>query len=108
MRTLAFVLLSAGVLLAADDPKKEAAQVEKKLWASISVSHPVFEKRLAGDSFMIHVALVNDRDKAVNPDLGSSQLLVNGKQLKDWQFIVSQGPRDDRWQAPPAGGADAG
>jgi hypothetical protein len=92
------------MLLAADGPKKEVAQVEKKkLWASISVSHPVFVKGVASEPFMIHFALVNDGDKPVNPDLGSSQLLVNGKKLKDWQFIVSQGPRDARWQALPAG-----
>jgi hypothetical protein len=101
MRTLALLLLSAGMLLAGDGPKKEAAQV-KKLWASMSVSRPVFEKG-AGDSFVIYFALVNDSDKTINPDLDSSRLLVNGKELKDWPFIVSQGPRDARWQALPAG-----
>src|SRR5262245_27648963 len=103
MRTLALLLLSAGLLLAADGPQKKAAQVETKLWAAISVNRPVVDKEVMGDPFVVYLALVNDGDMVVNPDLGSSQLIVNGKELKDWPFIVGQGPRDARWEALPAG-----
>jgi hypothetical protein len=29
-------------------------------------------------------------------------LLINGKELKDWGFIVANGPKDGRWTALPA------
>ena len=51
----------------------------------------------------MHFALVNDGDKTLNPEIESSELLVNGKQLKDWAFIIGQGPRDDRFAALPPG-----
>src|SRR5262249_19477491 len=67
------------------------------------VSHPVFDKEVAGENFMVNFGLVNDGTQVVNPELGSSQLFVNGKELKDWPFIVSIGPRDARWEALPPG-----
>jgi hypothetical protein len=48
--------------------------------------------------------LVNDSDKTIDPELGSSQLLVNGKELgDDWSFQMANGIRDDRFEALPAG-----
>jgi hypothetical protein len=105
MRTPALLLLAAGALLAADRPRNGPAKEEKTLWASISVNHPVFNEEVQGDPFMMYFALVNDGEKTVNPeaDVESSQLLVNGKQFKDWPFTIANGIRDNRWKALPSG-----
>lgn len=105
MRTVALLLLAASVSPAADTPKKEATKMEKKLWVAISVNKPIVERGAAGDPFMMHFALLNDGDKTINPrpEVESSQLLVNGKELKDWSFIVANGIRDKRWEALPPG-----
>jgi hypothetical protein len=85
------------------EPDKDPPAAEKKqLWAAISVSRPIFESGAAGDRFMIHFALVNDGDGAARPMLRSSQLVINGKELESWAFIIANGPRDDRWDELPA------
>jgi hypothetical protein len=105
MRTVLLTLvvcLLPGVARA-DDPAK--AEKPSKVWAGIGVGQPLFvqgEKAVEGP-FQINFTLVNDGDAAIDPEIGSSRLLVNGKELKDWAFIVGQGPRDDRWKSLPAG-----
>jgi hypothetical protein len=104
MRIPALLVLTIGVLFAADAPKKDAPKVEGNLWAAISVNRPIIDgEMMSQDPFMIHFGLVNDGDKAVDPEIESSQLFVNGKELKDWSFIIGNGPRDDRWKALPPG-----
>jgi hypothetical protein len=104
MRTTAFLVVAVGLLLAADAPKKETDKADGKLWAAISVNMPVRTwPTFTTDRFMLYFGLVNDGDKTVDPELESSQLLVNGNELKDWRFILSNGPRDDRWEALPPG-----
>lgn len=100
MRVLVLALVTVGVSLAAG-----VARVGQSLWAAISVSHPVFDADvISEDPFLIHLALVNDGDKIIDPELESSQLLVNGKELgADWSFTISIGPRDHRFQALPPG-----
>ena len=102
MRSYSALLLAIPLLAAADTAKQEAGKPASKLWAALSVGQPVFEvkevKRL-----QICFALVNDGTEVVKPDLDSSQLLVNGKNLKDWDFIIANGIQDDRWDALPPG-----
>jgi hypothetical protein len=102
MRAFFAVVVGIGVMLAVAIAMKDRAQPEKKLWAAISVSHPILELGSTGDRFRITFALVNDGDKVVDLEILSSQLLVNGEELKDWPMIVSNGPRDERWGALPA------
>ena len=82
--------------------QKEAAKEGKKLWIAISVNEPVYVKGKDGP-LMIYFGLVNDGKKVVDPGIGSTQLLVNGKELKDWPLTAAQGPRDDRFEALPPG-----
>jgi hypothetical protein len=103
MRKYSLLLLVIPVLISADTPKKEAGKSASKLWAAISVNHPILDHGLRGDPFMIHFGLLNDSNKTIKPDLDSSQLLINGKNLKDWDFIIFNGPRDDRWDTLPPG-----
>jgi RNA polymerase sigma factor (sigma-70 family) len=79
--------------------------VAPRLWAGISVTQPVFESKntTINGIFQINFTVVNDGDKTIDPDIGSSELLVNGKPMKDWDFIIHNGPRDDRWTALPPG-----
>ena len=103
MRRYTALLLALPLVAFAGTAKQEAGKPAPKLWAAISVSHPVFDKGVTGDPFMIHFALVNDGDKTINPDVESSRLLVNGKDLKGWDFIIANGIRDDSWYALPPG-----
>jgi hypothetical protein len=99
------VMTGLGVTLAlAADPKQEdPATADRKLWAAISVTAPILDwDASTGRPFMVYFALVNDGAKAVNPEVEASQLLVNGKELEDWSFIISNGPRDARWKKLPA------
>jgi hypothetical protein len=101
MRMYILTLLSAGLFIAAEPPK-EAAKVKAKLWAGISVNEPVF-KQGGGKKVSILLALVNDGGDIIDPELDSSQLLVNGKLAKNWDITIGNGPRDDRFKALPAG-----
>src|SRR5262245_21804402 len=88
MRAVALAVVMVGVSLAAGEPEKRAAPGAKLLWAAISVSHPVFDPEVRSqDPFLLHLALVNDVDKTIDPELDSSQLIVNGKEVGgDWSF----------------------
>lgn len=103
------ILLSAGsvfgFLAAAEAPRKDPAETEKlKLWAAISVNEPVLDWDVfSKPSFVILFGLVNDGNKTVDPHIGDSKLLINGKEYKDWAFTIANGPRDDRWNALPPG-----
>jgi hypothetical protein len=108
MRVAVLGLLAVSVIVtlsAAYPPGNRAAKEENiKLWAAVSVSQPVVNWDAdAAPPFMIHFGLVNDGDKPVNPAVESSQLLINGKALKDWEFIVSNGLRAQGWNLLPPG-----
>lgn len=97
-------IVAVGLAFLAADPKQEGpATADRKLWAAISVTAPVLDWDVStGRPFMVCFALVNDGEKAVDPEVEASQLLVTGKPLKDWSFIISNGPRDARWRKLPA------
>jgi hypothetical protein len=99
--------LAVALLVAADAPKKDAVTAQPKLWAVMSVSPPVLDWDTwvvdPDNRLMIYFGLVNDGAKIVDPDVDRSQLLINGKPLKEWGFIIGNGPRDDRWEALPPG-----
>jgi len=116
MQAAARILLAAGLCLTAGTSGKEVTKVDKNLWAAITVNRVIFvaghlqgervQPRIGGEvteHLMIHFVVVNDGDKSINPDIVSSQLLVNGKELPDWPWIISNGPRDARFEAIPPG-----
>ena len=89
-----------GLLPGAAGPQEQIAKQEKKLWAAISASTPIRDwPALSVDVFMVQFGLVNDGDKTVDPEIESSQLLVNGKQLENWDHIIGNGPRSKNWKA---------
>jgi hypothetical protein len=103
MRAPLLCLSAFALLLPMDSPAQKAVKGQGDLWASITVSKAVFEEGEGTSSLQIHFALVNDGKKLVDPEIKSSQLLVNDKELKDWAFIIAGGPRDARFTALPPG-----
>jgi hypothetical protein len=86
-------------------PPPEANKTKTKLWAGISVSQPVFvgKNDTVPGIFQINFTMINDGDKTIDPEISSSKLLINGKELKDWPILVSNGPKDNRFKALPPG-----
>lgn len=78
--------------------KKESAAPKVKLWAGLAVTSPVVGAEDAADGrfFMISFALVNDGDKNFAPtaEVNDSKLFINGKELKEWPFVIHNGPRE--------------
>jgi len=73
-----------------------------KLWAAISVPQPIFYQDRIED-LQVSFALVNDGGSIVDPKIGSSHLLINGVEPKDWSFVIGNGPRNEWFNAlPPA------
>src|SRR5260370_39280226 len=103
MRASLFCLFSIGILLSVDPPAKKPPESETKLWAAITASKPVFEEGEGTMALQVDFALVNEGKKVVDPEIRSSHLFVNGKELKDWDFIIANGLRDDRFTALPPG-----
>ena len=62
------------------------------LWASVSVSDPIFRE---GNTTNLRVsfAIVNDGASALNPQIGSSHLRINGVEPADWPFLINNGIR---------------
>ncbi len=64
---------------------------KSELWSAITVSQPVFQQGRT-ENLLIWFAVVNDSNATVDPKIGDSHLFINGKELKDWGFIVANGP----------------
>src|SRR5262249_54112552 len=79
---------------------------EKTLWAAISANRPLFEENGIGgpEGFAIHFTVMNDGKETVDPELSSSQFLINGIPLREWSVTIRRGPRNDQWRALPPGG----
>src|SRR5688572_8906238 len=79
-----------------------ANQEKPKLWASLSVSRPLFHVGWTKE-LLVHFTLVNDGSKTLDPRIESSKIIINGVELEDSGFIFGNGPRDKRWRALPPG-----
>jgi hypothetical protein len=99
-RLLILIIFAIYVSIAADR-SRGPAQAEKKLWAGITVNRTVFS-RFVKDPVLVSFSLVNDGEEPVNPEVESSRLLVNGKELEDWSDIIRNGIRDGRWKSLPS------
>jgi hypothetical protein len=78
---------------------KAAPQEGRKLWAAIGFDAPVYVLGGGEQHLALTFALVNDGDQTVDPEIRAMQLLINGKELKDFSFSFSQGPFDKRSRA---------
>ncbi len=76
-----------------------------KLWAGLGVTSPVIRADDVTDPrfFCVSFTLVNDSKKTIDPEVESSRFFINGKELKDWGFIVGNGPRGEDFKALPPG-----
>lgn len=56
-------------------------------------------------TFMMSFCFTNVSKSVINPKplLEGSSLKINGKELAHWPLTISNGPRDSRWAALPAG-----
>jgi len=91
-----------GLLCAPNPPGSRDAKAEENLWAAVTVSTPILDwDAFTVDPFMVYFGLVNDGEKTVNPEITASQLLVNGKVLKEWPLIVGRGLSTDQWEKLP-------
>jgi hypothetical protein len=64
-----------------------------KLWAGISTAQPIYtQQEVAKRLVRIQFSVVNDGRQPVRPRLGESNLIINGEVLKEWEFIVGNGP----------------
>jgi len=50
-------------------------------------------------SFQLDAVVRNVGASVGDPGIGASTLWLDGKPAKDWDFILSSGPRDRRWRA---------
>lgn len=76
--------------------------MEPLLWAAITVPQPIFYQDRIEDLSM-SFALVNDGGSTVDPKIGSSHLLINGVEPKDWFIVIGNGPRNEWFNALPPG-----
>ena len=82
---------------------KSKPQVEQvKLWAAMSVPQPIFYGRET-DALQISFGVFNDGRSPINPTIDSSHLFINGIELKDWLFIVTNGPGTSSFSSLPPG-----
>lgn len=95
------VLFASGFLLLS---WVQAKPERPNLWAALSVSRPLFHGGWTKE-LSIHFTLVNDGKETIDPKIGSSKIIVNGVELENSDFILSNGPRDARWKALPPGDA---
>ncbi len=83
-------------------PEANAPQKGKALLATLSVNHQTFMEG-ATDKLLLTFTLVNNDRKVIDPRIGSSKIVVNGKALADSAFILGNGPRAANSDALPPG-----
>ena len=92
---LAVSTMSISVLpgIAAAQGRNESQRhATQNLWAAMAVQQPVFSKNRIND-LTLTFAIVNDGDSTVNPGVAKSHLFINGVELKQWEFINTNGPK---------------
>ena len=76
------------------------SQPHAKLWAAMAINQPVFSKNAKGN-LTLTFAIVNDGESTVDPGIAKSHLFINGVELKQWEFINTNGPRTSFFTALP-------
>ena len=105
MKRSATIVASVAILFLCFAPHSaDAKKAETPLWAAISVNQPVIADG-GTKNLQLNFAVVNDGKTTTDPKTGSSHLFINGQELKDWAFIVGNGPRSTNAHALPPGDA---
>ena len=83
----------AAAKLGTSDQKKSG-----RLWAGLSVNHPIF---IAGQTkdLRIEFTLVNDGDSVIDPKIEDSRIVINGKERTDSGLIFSSVENGSRFRA---------
>jgi hypothetical protein len=55
------------------------------------------------DGLKVEFTLVNDGEATIDPKIGESRIVVQGKELAESGLILGNGPRDARFAALPPG-----
>src|SRR5262249_36738433 len=99
---IAITIFIAACLSKQSTSDQSESKDRHEIWAAISVNEPVFVQGWT-KNLQIYFTLVNDGSATVNPEIRSSQIVVNGKAWEDSGYIFSNGPRDNRFEALPVG-----
>jgi RNA polymerase sigma factor (sigma-70 family) len=86
---------------AAPAAKADALGKGKGLWAALGVGRPLFQVGEKGGP-KLTFGLVNDGDKAIDPKISSSKMLVNGKALPGFMRALDR-PNEARFRSLPPG-----
>jgi Carboxypeptidase regulatory-like domain len=91
-------------VVAAQGQQKDQGQKTKisNLWAAISIPQPIIFKADT-EKIQLYFALFNDGTSTINPKIGESRLFINGVELNDWHFMLSNGLRGAFWNSLPPG-----
>jgi hypothetical protein len=102
MKALSILIITVclAVLVPRPNFHQKGKQSEAPIWSSISVNELVF---IAGSTanLQIYFTLVNDGAATIDPEIGASEIIVNGKTWADSYLIFGNGPRDNRFTALP-------
>jgi hypothetical protein len=92
------VFLSALALTSFSQEQRNSAAASRKysMWAGIGISQPVFEHADL-ERLQIYFAVVNDGSATVNPNVESSQLIINGVEPETWPFTIANGIRTEQF-----------
>ena len=102
MKKTGFLLVSIAMLAAMISYGAPGKLKAGEIWAALGVPQPIV---VAGKlrTFSVTFALANDTNHAIDPQVASWRLVINGEEYPDSQFLFGNGPRDARWESLPAG-----
>lgn len=72
------------------------------VWAGISVQQPIFAEG-GTDALLMKFGVFNDGTSAINPNVESSHLLINGVEPEDWPTVRINGLRTPQFLSLPPG-----
>jgi hypothetical protein len=101
-RRVGLVLATATFVLAQGRSDIQGQPTPTELWAAITVQEPIFQEGRT-EKLQIYFGLVNDGASTVNPRIGSSHLLINGVEPKDWPNVINNGLRTPQFYSLPPG-----
>lgn len=95
------VIAVAGIALAQGENERPKPK-QPPLWAAISIPQPIILKADT-EKIQLYFAIFNDGTSTINPTIEQSRLFINGVELKDWHFMLSNGLRGAFWNSLPPG-----
>ena len=99
----AFCILFSSICHTNKESSSSIQPMEKeKLIISLTISSTFiyYSKR---KDFKISVSAINQSNKAYDPDLYLTMLVVNGKESEVWRHAIGNGRRESKWYSLPPG-----